>query len=187
MLRGRPPTTDHSPTLSGSQGDRRLEEPGSGKEEAGSAKSQDPQEPQYPTSQPLPSSHADASTMGHLHPPHHVLTIRTVSTTKGEARCRVRAMEGQGRALKTRQGMGRDVGPGARGQHSGREGGRSPKQGLPQGGTWDEFPLAGIPLAGYPHGKGRELQNLPPLLPQALEATPQCPPTGTGRHLGSPA
>lgn len=55
---------------------------------------------------------------------------------------------GQGRALKIRQGTGRGMGPGVRGQHSGREGGRSPKQGFPKGERGMNSLLLGTPWQG---------------------------------------
>lgn len=194
--RGRPPTTDPSPTLSDPQGDAWK---GQGVEKKSQAllnarilrnHNTLPSAPSFLSCRrihrrPLPltaflwglllaplffPSH------GHLHPPHHVFTIRTVSTTKGEARCGLRTMEGQGSRDKAEHGMG--CGPWCERPACG-EGGRSPKgeQGM-------NSLLLGFLLLGTPMARVGSYRISLLCLPQELEATPQCPPIGIGRPQG---
>lgn len=109
------------------------------------------------------------------HLPHHTgISISAHQTAYTHARqnvvstCKVRAMKGKEKTLKSRQGMG-CWGP---------------------GGTWDEIYslLLGFLLLGIPKAKvGPECMEPPSSAhPQALDAMPQCPRSGTGGHLGLP-
>jgi len=88
----------------------------------------------------------------------HTHTHTHIPMTKGEAQCRVRAMEGKEKALKTRQGMG-CWGTNMSCQHSGRQGGRNPKLvlGLAKGSAWDQVfsLLLGFLLLDTPRARVR--------------------------------
>lgn len=83
---------------------------------------------------------------------------------------------GAGQGPKDKAGHGAGHGPWRERPAFGERGREKSKAGLPQGGTWDEFPFAGYPVARAGSYRSSLLCPL-----QLLEATPQCP--GPSPHV----